>query len=149
MPSFSGNLNETGVSFLEYELTAASEQEKSLSDVDNFILPPGARRDQQPCGRSRSAIGASVAVAASAGLIMGKPIENAACNALSVFKLWKNNDALSRDVDTIMRKQNAIVKNLERVPTRNDTECFLLGNEMKGTQESVRKLTEVLDVRVK
>ena len=48
-----------------------------------------------------------------------------------------------------MRTQNAIVKNLERVQTRNDKNFFLLGNEIKGTQESVRKLKEVVDVRFK
>ena len=140
---------ETRVSFLEYELTAALEEENSLLDVANSFIPPGARRDQQPGGRSRRAIGAIAAVAAGAGLVLGEPIKNAACNALSIFNLCKNNDALSRDVDNIMRTQNAIVKNLDRVQTRNDKNFFLLGNEIKGTQESVRKLKEVVDVRFK
>ena len=139
---------ETRVSFLEYELTAALEEEKSL-DIANSFIPPGARRDQQPGGRSRRAIGAIAAVAAGAGLVLGEPIKNAACNALSIFNLCKNNDALSRDVDNIMRTQNAIVKNLERVQTRNDKNFFPLGNEIKGTQEIVRKLKEVVDVRFK
>ena len=140
---------ETRVSFLEYELTAALEEKKSLFDVAISFIPPGARRDQQPGGRSRRAIGAIAAVAAGAGLVQGEPIKNAACNALSIFNLCKNNDALSRDVDNIMRTQDAIVKNLERVQTRNDKNFFLLGKEIKRTQESVRTLKEVVDVRFK
>ena len=87
------------------------EEEKSLLDVANSFIPPGARRDQQPSGQSRRATGAIVAVAASAGLVLGEPFKNAACNALSTFNLSKNNDAPSRDVDNIMRTQNAVVKN--------------------------------------
>ena len=45
--------------------------------------------------------------------------------------------------------QEAIVKNLERVQTRNDKNFFLLRNEIEGTQESVCKLKEVVDVRFK
>ena len=48
-----------------------------------------------------------------------------------------------------MRTQNAIVENLERVQTRNDKNFFLLGAEIKGTQESVRKLKEVVGVPFK
>ena len=139
---------ETRVSFLEYELTAALKEEKSLLDVANSFIAPGARRDRQLGGRSRRAIGAIAAAAAGAGLVLGERIKNAACDALSIFNLCRNNDALSRDVD-IMRTQNAIVKNLERVRTRHDKNFFLLGNELKGTQESVRKLKEVVDVRFK
>ena len=118
-------------------------------DVANSFIPPGARRDHQLGGRSRRAFGAIGAVAAGAGLVLGEPIKNAACNALSIFNLCKNNDALSRDVDNIMRTRNTSVKNSERVQTRNDKKFFLLGNEIKGTQESVRKLKEVVDVRFK
>ena len=83
-------------------------------------------------------------MAAGAGLDLGKPIKKAACNALSIFNLCKSNDALSRDVDNIMRTLNAIVKNLERVQTRKDEDFFLLGNEIKGTNEIVCKLKEVV-----
>ena len=38
---------------------------------------------------------------------------------------------------------------IERVQSGNDQNFFLLGNEIKGTQESVRKLKEVVDVRFK
>ena len=48
-----------------------------------------------------------------------------------------------------MRTQNANVKTLERVLTRNDRNFFLLRKEIKGTQESVRKLKEVVGVRLK
>ena len=44
----------------------------------------------------------------------------------------ENNDALSRDVDHIMRTQNAIVKNLEHVQKRNDRKFFLL--ELKSKE---------------
>ena len=100
---------ETRVSFLKYELTATLEEEKSLLDVANCFIPLGARRDQQPSGRSRRVIGAIAAVAAGAGLVLREPNKNAACNALSIFNLCKNNDALSQDVGNIMRTQNAIV----------------------------------------
>ena len=66
---------ETRVSFLENELTAALEEEKSLLDVANSFVPPGARRDQEPGARSRRAIGAIAAVAADAELVLGEPIK--------------------------------------------------------------------------
>ena len=140
---------EARVSFLENELTAALEEEKSLLDIAKSLIPPGARRDQQPGGWSHRAIGAIAALAAGAGIVLGEPIKNAACNALSIFYLCKNNDASSRDVDDILRTQEAIVKNLERVQTRNDKNFFLLWNEIKGTQEGVRKLKELVAVRFK
>ena len=135
---------ETRVSFLEYELRAALEGEKCLLDVAISFIPPGARRDQHPGGRSRRAIGAIAAVAAGTGLVLGEPIKNDACNALSIFNLCKNNDALSRVVDNIKRTQDAIVKNLKRVQTRSNKNFFLLGNEIKGTQESGSQTNGIL-----
>ena len=101
MHYFSSNLKR--VSFLEYELTAALAEENSLLNVANSFISLGARWDQKPSGRSPRTIGAFAAVAAGAVLVLGEPIKNAACNALTIFNLCKKSDALLRDLDNILR----------------------------------------------
>ena len=91
---------ETGGSFLEYKL---SEEGKCLLDAAISFVPSGATGDQQSGGRSRRAIEVIAAVTACGRLVSGEPLKSAACNALSVFNICKNNNALSRDVDNITR----------------------------------------------
>ena len=43
----------------------------------------------------------------------------------------------------MLKQQTVFQKTLERVQNRNDENFFLLGNEIKETQESVAKIIEV------
>ena len=44
----------------------------------------------------------------------------------------------------MLNRQTVFQKTLERVQNRNDENFFLPGNEIKRTQESVAKITEVV-----
>ena len=44
----------------------------------------------------------------------------------------------------MLKQQTVFQKTLKRVQNRNDENVFLLGNEIKETQESVAKITEVV-----
>ena len=94
--------------------------------------------------RNPGAIGLNAAAAGAAGLILGVPVKDAACSALSIFSLCSNNTELEADVDNMLRQQTVFQKTLERLQNRNDEKFFLLGNEIKETQESVAKITEVV-----
>ena len=93
--------------------------------------------------RSPRAIGLIAAAAAAAGLILGDPFKDAACSALSIFSLCSDNTELEADVENMLKQQTVFQKTLERVQNRNDENFFLLGNELKETQESVAEITEV------
>ena len=94
-------------------------------------------------GRSRRAIGLIAAAAGAAGLILGDPVEDAACSALSIFSLCSDNTELEADVENMLKQQTVFQETLERVQNRNEN-FFLLGNEIKETQESLAKITEVV-----
>ena len=137
---------ETRVRFLQLELAAATEEEATLMEVARSFIPPSMKQDSAP-KRQRRAICAIAAIAAGAGMILGEPVKEAACTALSIFNLCRNDDALSKDVDQIMTKQKTIIETLQRVQSQNDQNFFLLGNEIKGTQESVTNLRDKVGER--
>ena len=99
--------------------------------------------------RGRRALGLVAAAAGAAGLVFGDPVKKAACSALSIFSLCTENKALEADVDRILKKQEAMQNTLTRVQTENDRNFFLLGNEIKSTQESVAKVREVVGNQLK
>ena len=136
----------TRVNFLQTELAAAQQEEDTLLEVVNSFIPPAVRQSDDTA-RPRRAIAAIAAIAAGAGMVLGEPIKDAACSALSIFNLCHTNEDLSRDVERIMSTQQEIVDTLQRVQTRNDKNFFLLGNEIKQTQESVQKLKESVGLR--
>ena len=76
---------------------------------------------------------------------MGDPVKDAACSALSIFSLCSDNTELEADVENLLKQQTAFQKTLERVQNRIDENFFLLGNEIKETQERVAKITEVVN----
>ena len=84
---------ETRVRFLQLELAAATEEEATLMEVARSFIPPSMKKDSAP-KRQRRAIGAIAAIAAGAGMILGEPVKEAACTALSIFNLCRNDDAL-------------------------------------------------------
>ena len=80
------------------ELAAAQEEEVTLMEVAKSFIPPTPNKECEP-KRQRRANGAIAAIAAGAGMILGEPVKEAACTALSIFNLCRNDDALSKDVD--------------------------------------------------
>ena len=94
---------------------------------------------------SPRAIGLIAAAAGAARLIWGAPIKDAACSVLSIFSLCSDNTELEADIEKMLKQQTVFQKTLERVQTRNDENFFLLGNEIQETQESVAKITQVVN----
>ena len=76
---------------------------------------------------------------------MGDPVKDAACSALSIFSLCSDKAQLEEDVENLLKQQAVFQKTLERLQNKNDKNFFLLGNEIKETQESVAKITEVVN----
>ena len=75
---------------------------------------------------------------------MGDPVKDVACSAPSIFSLCSDNTELEADVENTLKQQTVFQKTLERVQNRNDENFFLLGNEIKETQESVLKISEIV-----
>ena len=95
--------------------------------------------------RSPRAIGLIAAAAGAARQILGDSVKDAACSVLSIFSLCSDNTELEADVENMLKQQTVFQKTLERVQNRNDEIFFLLGSEIKETQESVAKITEIVN----
>ena len=82
---------------LKTEINEAQSELNTLSAIAESFFPPTAslgtsrqRRstaEEEPHNRTRRLIGAVAALAASTRFILGEPIKDVACNALSIFNL--------------------------------------------------------------
>ena len=129
---------------LDKEIAEAEVDRTRLVEIAISFLPQQSMLAGNTGSRSRRAIGLIAAAAGAAGLILGDPVKDAACSALSIFSLCSDNTELEADVENMLKQQTVFQKTLERVQNRNDENFFLLGNEIKETQESVAKITEVV-----
>ena len=89
-----------------------------------------------------------MAAAGVAGLVLGNPIPNAACKALSILSLCSDNSALKNNVRNLLQRQATFEKSLHRVQQANDQKFFLLGKKIADTQKSVEPLRHVIDARL-
>ena len=95
--------------------------------------------------RGPRALRLTAAAAGNAGLILGDPVKDAACSALSIISFCPEITEIEADVNNLLQQQTVFQKTLERVQNRNDENFFLLGNEIQETHESVAKITEVVN----
>ena len=58
--------------------------------------------EQTGHSRQRRLIPALMAASGAVGLILGNSLEDAACSALSIFKLCSDNKDLKKDTSTLM-----------------------------------------------
>ena len=130
---------------LDKEITEADKDRNRLVEFATSFLPQQSMFAGEKNNRSRRAIGTNAAAAGAAGLILGDPVKDAACSALSIFSLCSDNTELKADVENMLKQQTVFQNTLERVENRNDENFFQLGNEIKETQESVAKITEVVN----
>ena len=128
---------EAKLTLLEQEIQDAHKDKTELLRVAKSFLP---QEPQNVDHRGKRALGLIAAAAGAAGLVFGDPVKEAACSALSIFSLCPHNKALEADVRNMMRNQQSLQDTLTRVQTKNDRNFFLLGNEIKSTQESVAKI---------
>ena len=129
---------------LNKEIAEAKTDRNRLVEIAMSFLPRQSMLAGERGSRSPRAIGLIAAAAGAAGRILGDPVKDAACSALSSFSLCSDNTELEADVENMLKQQAVFQKTLERVQNKNDENFFLLGNEIKETQESVAKITEVV-----
>ena len=108
-------------------------------------MPQQSKLAGNTVSRSPRVTGLIAAAAGAARLILGDPVKDAACSALQIFSLCSDNSELEADVENLIQKQTVFQETLERVQTTNNENFFVLGNEIQETQESVAKITEVVN----
>ena len=133
------------LTILDEEIAGAKADRTRLVEIATSFLPQQSMLAGNTGSRSQRAIGLIPAVAGAAGLILGDPVKDAASSALSIFSLCSDNTELEADVENLLKQQTVFQKTLERVQNRNDENFFLLGNEIQETQESVAKMTEIVN----
>ena len=103
-------------------------------EIATSFLPQQSMLAGKRINRSPTAIGLIAAAAGVAGLILGDPVKDAECSALSIFSLWSDNTESEADVENMLKQQTVFQKTSERVQNSNDENFFLQGNEIKETQ---------------
>ena len=76
---------------------------------------------------------------------MGDPLKEAACTAVSIFNLCDDTSSLSQEVEQILKTQEETIATLQRVQSANDENFFLLGNEVRATQQNIRNLRDAVN----
>ena len=133
------------VELIKLEVKQATDEQGKLADVMKSFLPKQYQRNVATLPRSKRFIGAVAALAAGAGLILGDPLKEAACTAVSIFNLCDDTSRLSQDVDQILKTQEETIATLQRVQSANDENFFLLGNEVRETQQNVKNLRDAVN----
>ena len=133
------------VELIKLEVKQATDEQGKLADVMKSFLPKQYQRNVATLPRSKRFIGTVAALAAGAGLILGDPLKEAACTAVSIFNLCDDTSRLSQDVDQILKTQEETIATLQRVQSANDENFFLLGNEVRETQQNVKNLRDAVN----
>ena len=76
--------SEEGVNLVKKEMSASVKDQIGLSEIRKSFLPQIYRTEETSAPRKKRFIGAVAAIGAGAGLILGDPIKDAACTALSI-----------------------------------------------------------------
>ena len=137
------------IKMIKTELKEAEVEESELKDITRSFLPRRHQQSVPPFERNRRFVGAVAALAAGAGLVLGDPVKDAACTALSIFNLCDDESALSKKVGLALQQQKDTLDTLQRVQTQNDENFFLLGSEVKKTQDNVKEIRDVVGKHLK
>ena len=99
---------------LKTEIHEAQSELNTLSAIAESVFPPLAslgtprqRRSidkEEPYNRTQRLIGAVAALSAGTGFILGEPIKDAACNALSLFNICDSTEELERELAQVTKK---------------------------------------------
>ena len=137
---------------LQTEINEASSELNTLRTIAESFFPPveslGTPQqirsidEEAPHNRARRLIGAVAALAAGTGFILGEPIKDAACNALSIFNLCDSTEDLERDFDQVTKQQKTEQQAFQTVQDQNNEKLALLRDEIRLTQESVERIEE-------
>ena len=72
------------VNLIKLEINHATEEQDKLTDVIQSFLPRKNQKNVATLSQSRRFFGALAALGAGAGLILGDPLKEAACTAVSI-----------------------------------------------------------------
>ena len=143
---------------LKTELSEAQSELNTLSAIaKSFFLPESSPRtsrqrrstaEEEPHNRTRRLIGAVAALAAGTGFILGEPIKDVACNALSIFNLCDSTEDLERELAQVTTQQKTQQQAFQMVQDKNNEKLALLRDEIRLTQESVERIKNDTYLRI-
>ena len=145
-------LQQTGNMYKHLKTAISEAQSKlnTLSAIAESFFPPTAslgtprhRRsieEDTPHNRTRRLIGAVAALAVGTGFILGEPIKDVACNALSISNLCDSTEELERELDQLTKQQKTQQQAFQMVQDKNNEKLALLRDQNRLTQESVERI---------
>ena len=144
---------------IEYRVNLLLKEQKAIADdhlellrvVESFApLPTKPNKDKEQTGHSRHyrSLSALMAASGAAGLILGNPLKDATCSALSVFKLYSDKKDLKKDISNLKAQKNSFAEAMKILQTTNERKFVLLGSEISKTQENVKMIRDVVDNRL-
>ena len=98
---------------IQKQINAAHTDQNQLVKVASSFLPPSITRDHGTA-RSKRAVGIIATAAGAAGLVLGSPVKDAACSALSIFNRSTDAKDMEEKVDHVMAIQKQFQAVLER-----------------------------------
>ena len=144
--------------YLKQEVNEAQLKLNILSDAAESFFPPesspGTTRqrrsidEDEPHNRTRRLIGAVAALAVGTEFILGEPIKEAACNALSILNLCDSTEDLEREPDQVAKQQKTQQQAFQSVQDQKNEKLALLRDEIRLTQASVEKIKEDTSTRI-
>ena len=143
---------------LKTEINEAKSALYALSAIAESFFPPTAslgtsrkRRstvEEEPHNRTRRLIGAVAALAAGTGFILGEPIKDVACNALSTFILCDSTEEVEQELDQVTKQQKTQQEAFQMVQDKNNEKLALLRDEIRLTQENVERFRNDTYIRI-
>ena len=133
---------------LDKGIATAKADRNRLIKIATSSLPLQSMIAGNAGSRNPRDIGLIAAAAGAVGLILGDAVKDAAYSPLSIFRLCSDNTQLVADAENLLKQQTVLQKILERVENRNNENFFLLGNEIQETQESVARITGVVNANL-
>ena len=133
------------VELIMLEVKQATDEQDKLADVMKSFLLKQYQREVSTLPRSKQFIAAIAALGAGAGLILGDPLKETACIAVAMFNLCDDTSSLSQEVDQILKTQEETLATLQRVQSAIDGNFFLLGNEVRATQQKVKNIRDAVN----
>jgi len=97
---------------LDKKIAEAKADRNRLVEIATSFLPQQSMLAGNTGRRSPRAIGLIAAAAGAAGLILGDPVKDAACSALSLLSLCSDNTEPEADVDNLLHQQTVFQKTL-------------------------------------
>ena len=138
--------------YLKQQINGAQLELNTLNDVAESASPPESspgttrrrcsKEKDETHNRTRRLIAAVTALAAGVRSILGEPLKDAACNALSIFNFCDSTEDLERELDGVTKQQKSQQQTFQTVQEQNSENLALLRDDICVPQESVKKIKQ-------